>query len=88
MKIYKIDFRYFDGAYWEYINKTIQADTKISLMKTFIDETTCVSKENTPKTDDNSLYYQSEKQQRKLLWNRIKDDLEVINLPIVEEYYS
>lgn len=39
MKVYKLEFTYFDGVQWEDIEVSIIALSKISIMRSFIDAT-------------------------------------------------
>lgn len=39
MKVFKIDFYYFDGCEWSTINKEITAINKFQLIRCFINET-------------------------------------------------
>lgn len=41
IKTFELEFRYFDGACWEYLDKEIIAISKIQLIRCFIYET-CV----------------------------------------------
>ncbi len=44
MKVYKIEFRYFDGSIFDYKYVEITALTKIQLMKAFLKETRWISR--------------------------------------------
>ena len=74
MKVYKIEFRYFDGSIWSYKNVEITALTKIQLMKAFLNEVHCL--------------HSSDKLQKtaiKEVWDTYKKYIieEVLNFPII-----
>lgn len=47
MKLYCINFTYFDGAEWKNITKTIKAINMFQLMRQFIKETCCINDDTT-----------------------------------------
>ena len=73
MKVYKIEFRYFDGSIWDYKDVEITALTKIQLMKAFLNETRWISR-----VSDKKIAIKS-------LWNYCKINIEetTLNFPII-----
>jgi len=78
MKIYKIEFRYFDGASWANVEKQIYASSIFQLIRTFIYETSCLNEEIYCKELKN---FRSKT--KKDLWKEIK--IEEIKFPLVIE---
>lgn len=92
MKIYRLQFSYFDSVEWKTVHKKILAKSILSLMRCFLEETEYINEDKTPKNVDYFTYKklasamsyeQSKKEQRKLLWLEIRDDIEIILLPYV-----
>lgn len=78
MKIYKIEFRYFDGASWSRVTKEIYASTIFQLIRTFLNETSCLYEEIYCK-ELKKFRYKTNKD----LWKEIK--IEEIKFPLVIE---
>lgn len=78
MKIYRIEFRYFDAASWDYVTKEILSNNIFQLIKLFVYETSYL---------DDTMYCKKSnkirKKTRKDLWKEIK--IEEIQFPIVRE---
>jgi hypothetical protein len=76
MELFSIEFEYFDGSSWSRVKKTILAQSKIQLMKSFINETYCLHETT---YDVNKIRPKT----RKDLWNEVKKDIDLIQLPYV-----
>lgn len=79
MKVYKMEFDYFDACEWGTVDVTLTAQNKFQLIKAFFKATEYLC--------DRSHRMLSEKDARKLLWNNEKKYIreEQLTFPIINK---
>ena len=75
MKVYIIEFSYFDAAEWKYIQKTIKALSKIQLIRAFLDETKYAKRMG---------HCKSLKECQKYIWNKSEVVQSKLVFPLIE----
>lgn len=71
--MFELEFSYFSGCEWCEVSVKIQATSKIQLIKCFLNEVVDLHEYS------HNGYYKEPKH----LWNKVKDDIEIIGLPII-----
>jgi hypothetical protein len=78
MKLYELDFSFFDGSDWKHVAMTITADSLESLKAKFLEETIGIL---------GNVKGESTKDSQEKLWSSIEKDIEIVALPLVNKHY-